>query len=111
MLASVDNPSNTWIMTSDDLEATETIYNYIKPFLKIDKDCGCARQAIGCWAKNPTKTLNGQVYRYGHEGGIGHSYCAAKLNDGTNISFDTWTGDYVGVETNNRSVFFFLCRC
>lgn len=103
-------PIEYWDMTTSSLSTTEEIFNYYKPYLKIAKDCGCAIRALGCWSKTPTKTLNGSVYRYGHAEGIGYDYCAVRLNDGMNISFDTWYASELGVQFPDEAdtdVYFF----
>lgn len=103
-------PIESWSMTTGQLSAAEEIFNYYKPYLKIVKDCGCASKALGCWSKTPTKTLNGSVYRYGHADGIGDTYCAVRLSDGMNISFDTWLASELGVKYDDEPeshIFFF----
>lgn len=103
-------PIESWSMTTGQLSAAEEIFNYYKPYLKIVKDCGCANKALGCWSKTPTKTLNGSVYRYGHADGIGDTYCAVRLSDGMNISFDTWIASELGVKYDDEPeshIFFF----
>lgn len=83
-MVSIDNPADLWNMEPGSLDAAKNIYNYYKPYLKIIQDCGCAEKALGCWSKEPTKTLNGRTYTYAHENGIGKDYCAVRLADGTN---------------------------
>ena len=101
-----ENPIMYWD-TRIDTDYTKIIYEYYKPYLQIINDCGCAERAVGCWSKEPTKALNGTIYQYAHEYGIGATYCAVRLNDGTNLSFDTWHPEYLGVTSKYRTVFFF----
>lgn len=107
-MASIDNQADFWNMRTANLRDTEQIYNYYKPYLKLAHDCGCATLALGCWSKDATKALNGSIYTYGHENGIGHTYCAARLVDGINISFDTWGASQLGVNSNNDVFFFYV---
>lgn len=108
IMASIDNPPDLWNMQTADLKATEQIYNYYKPYLKLAQDCGCGTKALGCWSEDATKALNGSVYTYGHENGIGDTYCAVRLVDGTNLSFDTWGASNLGVNSSNDVFFFYV---
>lgn len=106
-MVQIEHPSMDWQTVEGNLDNTKTIYEYYKPFLKIAKDCGCGMTAPGCWSNDETKILNGKLnYQYAHKAGIGDTYCAARLADGTNISFDTWTGNYLGILPANKGFFF-----
>lgn len=106
IMASMEYPVEDWNMRAANLSDTEIIYNYYKPHLSITQDCGCSKRALGCWSKDATRTINGSIYTYGHEKGIGDTYCAVRLADGMNLSFDTWGPSDLGV-TSSSDVFFF----
>lgn len=108
IMVSIDNPPDLWNMHTGNLQAAEQIYNYYKPYLKLAQDCGCGTRALGCWSEDATKALNGSVYTYGHENGIGDSYCAVRLVDGTNLSFDTWRASDLGVNSDYDIFFFYV---
>ena len=105
-----ENPIDSWNMKTANLEATEDVFEKYKPYFKIVKDCGCGNRAVGCWSTSPTKALDGQTYYYGHSNGIGATYCAVRLADGMNISFDTWLASSLGAKYPNEvdtDVYFF----
>ena len=105
-----ENSVDFWNMQTGNTTATEEVFNYYKPYLKIVKDCGCGERALGCWSKAATKALNGKTYTYGHENGIGSTYCAVRLSDGMNLSFDTWRAADLGVkysDEENKDIYFF----
>ncbi len=105
-----ENPIDSWNMQTADIEGTKDVFELYKPYFKVVKDCGCGKRALGCWSPSATKALNGKTYFYGHPNGIGDTYCAARLADGINISFDTWTASSLGVKESNEDdtdVYFF----
>jgi hypothetical protein len=88
----MENPVTAWNMTDGSVAVVQEIYEYYKPYLNIIRDCGCKAGSpeTACWSKDRTKALNGQTYYRGYIGAIGQDICAARLSDGTNITFDIW---------------------
>jgi len=92
-----DNPVSGWNLADGNTAYAKEFYEYYKPYLKIAKDCGCAQYPTGCWSQDITKALTGVNYQYGRVGGSSTNACDVRLADGTNVSFDFWSGSGVGV--------------
>lgn len=76
-----------WNIVDYDMNSTTEIYNYLKPHLKVIKEC--PNQIVGCWKQ--VKSLKGT--NINNEAGMGDSVYNFVLNDGTNISMNIYSSD------------------
>lgn len=102
--AMVQNSVNN-LAKGNDLASVTKFYELYKPYLRLAKDCGCGVSQAGCWSDN-TKALNGNDYTYSHKGWIGDYSCSVTLADGTNITFDAWQSENLGIEADDTWAFF-----
>ncbi len=99
-------PVATWDVVDGSDESTARVVSYLKPYLKIIRDCG---NTPGCWSEQNTKTLNGgQLSSINNRTG-GNEY-AITLVDGVNVNFDVYTqGDNVlGVNLDRDTLSLFV---
>lgn len=75
---------------AEDIESVKSwFYTNLAPYMKYSHVCF---NAEGCWqSMGPTKTLAGSVARYNQTNiGVGYNIVTIKLNNGANISFDSY---------------------
>ncbi|MDR1327659.1 MAG: prepilin-type N-terminal cleavage/methylation domain-containing protein [Heliobacteriaceae bacterium] len=100
----VDNPVAGWNLADNNTAYSKEFFEYYRPYLNIIKDCGCAQYGNGCWSKDITKALTGVNAAYTRgANSIGVNSCNVTLADGTNLSFDFWDANNLGV-TSSRAV-------
>lgn len=75
-----------WPYVDYDMNSTTEIYNYIKPHLKILREC---QNQSGCWAQ--VKNLNNENEH--SEAGMGDSVYNFTLADGVNISMNLYSSE------------------
>lgn len=75
-----------WPLVDYDMDSTTEIYNFLKPNLKIIRDCSNKK---GCWAQ--VKNLNAE--NIFSETGMGDSVYNFTLVDGTNVSMNLYSSE------------------
>ncbi len=98
-LVKIDYPFSEWNLIDTNTDSVKNIYEMYKKYLRINKDCGCGvRAPVGCWSEDVTKRFKGNdAANVAGKGYIGSYACAVRLADGTNLTFDIYTGtpDYL----------------
>lgn len=79
-----------WNIKDNDMNSTNLAFSYIKPYIKIIKECS---NKAGCWTPGYTRSLSGQIADQSGKGYIGNKYFAFTMVDGVNVSLDIFRND------------------